>query len=84
MRAAANAQAHKGRRVHLADSAAGNKPERLAAPASAEFLILAGTANRALAEAIAEHVGVPLGTCAIERFPEATRPGRRWLGPWRS
>lgn len=35
-----------------------------------DFTILAGTGNRPLAEAVAAELGVPLGGCAVERFPD--------------
>lgn len=35
-----------------------------------DFTILAGTGNRPLAEAVAGELGVPLGGCAVERFPD--------------
>ncbi len=34
------------------------------------FVLLAGTANPALAQAIAEQLGMPLGKCLTERFPD--------------
>jgi len=35
-----------------------------------EFTILAGTANPPLAAAIARELGLPVGACAIDRFPD--------------
>ncbi|HEX2093267.1 MAG TPA: ribose-phosphate pyrophosphokinase [Longimicrobiaceae bacterium] len=35
-----------------------------------DFLILSGTANPRLAAAIAGELGVPLGDCTVERFPD--------------
>ncbi|HEX6966753.1 MAG TPA: ribose-phosphate pyrophosphokinase [Gemmatimonadaceae bacterium] len=35
-----------------------------------ELTLLAGTANPGLASSIARELGVPLGACAIERFPD--------------
>lgn len=35
-----------------------------------DFVLFSGTANPALAESIAATLGVPLGACAVERFPD--------------
>jgi len=35
-----------------------------------DFIIFAGTANPELAAGVARELGVPLGACAIERFPD--------------
>src|SRR5438477_12905004 len=35
-----------------------------------EFVIFAGTANPDLARAVARELGVRLGACAVERFPD--------------
>jgi ribose-phosphate pyrophosphokinase len=37
---------------------------------SREFTIFSGTANAALAAAIARELGVPLGACVVDRFPD--------------
>src|SRR5215218_7753249 len=38
--------------------------------ATGDFTIFAGTANAGLAEAVARELGVRLGACAVERFPD--------------
>lgn len=35
-----------------------------------DFVIFAGTANRALADGVARELGVGLGACTVERFPD--------------
>ena len=35
-----------------------------------DFVIFAGTANKELAESVARELGVRLGACAVERFPD--------------
>lgn len=35
-----------------------------------EFIVFAGTANPALAQAVARELGVRLGDCSVERFPD--------------
>ena len=37
---------------------------------SAEFVVFSGTANRRLAQAVADELGAGLGECTIERFPD--------------
>jgi ribose-phosphate pyrophosphokinase len=34
------------------------------------FILLAGPADQELAKAVASHLGVPLGACRVERFPD--------------
>ena len=36
-----------------------------------DFVLFGGTANPALAKAVADHLGVPLGACRVERFPDS-------------
>jgi ribose-phosphate pyrophosphokinase len=38
-----------------------------------ELLIFAGTANPALAEAVARELGARLGAASVERFPDGCR-----------
>lgn len=40
------------------------------------FTLFAGTANPALAAAISRELGVPLGACAVERFPDGELSAR--------
>src|SRR6516162_3433137 len=37
---------------------------------AADLIVFAGTANSALAEAVAEELGVRLGSCTVTRFPD--------------
>lgn len=37
---------------------------------TADFKLFAGTANPQLAQTVADELGINLGNCAVERFPD--------------